>query len=312
MGDTIELRGLGHLLRRRWWVPALLAIAGVVLGVALSDTIAPVHRSQGTLLVGPINGTVTKSTTLRASESLAIFYADLARREVVLGPVVDSLHLSMSWEELRNEVNAVIPDQNPRAVTVTVTDPSKPRAVQVTAAVIKRLIVLSPAPSGQTEQGFVGEQVASLRATIKQAETQITQLQASLPQQTRPQQRDAVAQQLSDREALLNEWRHTYVELMAVDPTSDAGGLQLLDDVSPVTSLDRAGTVRQGVLGGAVGAALGLLIAWPRRGRRSRRTVAAAVTEEQVDLEAWGALVTTAAPQGAAVSGEARPPGHVT
>ena len=312
MSDTVELRGLGQRVRRRWWVPAVLAIAGVVLGVAVSDQVAPVHRAQGTLLVGPINGTVTKSTTLRASESLATFYADLARRQVVLDPVVDTLRLSTSWEELRTQVSAVIPDRNPRAVTVTVTDGSMQRAAQVTAAIVKQLIALSPAPSGQTEQGFVSEQVASLRATIKQAEKRIDELQASLPQQTDAKQREALAQQLSEREALLNEWRHTYVELMALDPTSDAGGLQLLDDVSPVTSLDRAGAARQGILGGVVGAVLGLLIIWLGFSLGPRRKVPAGVIEEQVDREAWDGLVTTAARQRVALPGEARSPSHVT
>jgi succinoglycan biosynthesis transport protein ExoP len=312
MSDAIELRGLVQRVRRRWWVPAGLAIAGVVLGVAVSDQVSPVHRAQGTLLVGPINGTVTKSTTLRASESLATFYADLARRQVVLDPVVDTLRLSRSWAELRNHVSAVIPDRNPRAVTVTVTDANEQRAAQVTAAIIKQLIALSPAPSGQTEQGFVSEQVASLRATIKQAEARIDQLQASLPQQTDAKQREALTQQLSEREALLNEWRHTYVELMALDPTSDAGGLQLLDDVSPVTSLDRAGTARQGVLGGVVGAVLGLLIVWRRFTLGPRRTVPAGVTDEQVDPEGWDAFVTTAARQDVSRPSEARLAGRAT
>jgi capsular polysaccharide biosynthesis protein len=311
MSDTIELRGLGHPLRRQWWVPVLLAIAGVFVGVTVSGLVAPVHRAQGTLLVGPINGTVTKSTTLRASESLAILYADLARRQVVLDPVVKSLHLSRSWEDLRTHVSAVIPDQNPRAVTVTVADESKQQAVEVTAAIIKQIIALSPAPAGQTEQGFVSEQVASLRATINQAETRIDQLQASLARQADPIERAALAQQLSEREELLNDWRHTYVELMAVDPTSDAGGLQLLDDVSPVTSLDRAGTARQGVLGGVVGAVLGLLIVWRRFGLGPRE-VPAAVTAEHVDQEEWDALVNTATRQGLDVPDEARSASRVT
>jgi polysaccharide biosynthesis transport protein len=283
MGDDIEFRDVGRLLRRRWWVPAILAVAGVVLGVAVSGWIAPIHRAQGTLLVGPINGTVTKSTTLRASEDLATFYADLLRRQVVLEPVVESQHLSMSWEQLRDNVSAVIPDQNARAITLTVADESKHRAVEITVAIFERLIELSPPPSGQTEQGFISEQVSSLRATIKQAETQIDGLEASAAQETSPTRRAALTQQLSDREALLNEWRQTYVDLMAVDPTSDAGGLQVLDDVTPDTSLDRASTARQGALGGAVGAVLGVLIVLRRSGRGPRRSAPAGGGDDRVD-----------------------------
>jgi hypothetical protein len=310
MSDEIELRDLGRRIRHRWWAPAILAVAGIVLGVAVSGWVAPIHRAQGTLLVGPINGTVTRSTTLRASESLADLYADLLRRQVVLAPVVKSLNLSTSWEELRDHVSAVVPDQNARAVTLTVSDDSSKQAVEITVAVLKRLIELSPPPSGQTEQGFISEQASSLRATIKQAETQIRDLEASLAQETSATERAATTRQLSRREALLNEWRQTYVELMAVDPTSDAGGLRVLDDVRPDTSLDRAGTVRGGVLGGVVGAVLGILIVWLRSGP-GRRTPPE-VSDAPVERAASDVLVTTGARQGVASPSEARSPSRAT
>ena len=95
MSDTLDWRDIAHITTRRWWIPVILAVLGALLGVYAATSLAPVHRSQGTVLVGPLDSTVTRSTTLRASESLATFYADMARRELVLVPVSERLGLEM-------------------------------------------------------------------------------------------------------------------------------------------------------------------------------------------------------------------------
>jgi len=315
MNDAVELRDLGDEFRRRWLIPAVLAVAGVVLGMFVADRVAPLYRAQGSLLVGPINGTVTRSTTLRASESLATFYADIARRQVVLGPVAGNLRLSMSWTELRNEVSAVVADQNPRLLTVTVADSSKARAVQIAGAIVNQLVALSPAPSNGGAQAFVSQQVASLQATIEQGEAQVDRLHAALVQETDAKARAILAQRLSNSEEQVNEWRHTYVELMAVDPTSDAGGLQVMDDVRSVTSLDRAGAVRQAALGGGVGAVLGLLLVWLLSGFDRRQAVLSVqVPNPKVKprREARPPHASTAARQAVVVPAGARSPGRGT
>ena len=262
MDDGVELRDLRAEFRRRWWIPAFLAVAGIVLGLLVAKQVAPVHRAQGSLLVGPINGTVTLSTTLRASESLAAFYADLARRQVVLDPATQNLRLSTPWEELRNQVSAVVSEQNPRLVTVTVSDSSSEQALEIAGEIVDQLVSLSPAPSGGGVQAFVSQQVTSLQGTIERGEEQVDRLEVALSQETDANKRQLLARRLSDQQERLNQWRRTYVELMSVDPTSDAGGLQLLDDVRPLTSLDRADAVRQAALGGVVGFVLGLLVLW--------------------------------------------------
>src|SRR4051794_22529661 len=131
MSDRLAWRELATSTVRRWWIPLVLAVVGAVLGVYAASNLNPVYRAQGTVLVGPLDSTVSRSTTLRASESLAVFYADMARREVVLAPVRKQLKLSMSLDDLRNAVSAVVPDQNPRVVTVTVESDSKRRADQI-------------------------------------------------------------------------------------------------------------------------------------------------------------------------------------
>ena len=84
MSDTLEWRDLATSTARRWWIPLVLALLAAGIGGYAATSLVGVHRAEGTLLVGPLNSTITRSTTLRASESLAAFYADVARRQVVL------------------------------------------------------------------------------------------------------------------------------------------------------------------------------------------------------------------------------------
>ncbi len=167
MSDTLDWRDIAHITGRRWWIPVVLAVLGALLGVYAATSLAPVHRSQGTVLVGPLDSTVTRSTTLRASESLATFYADLARRELVLVPVRERLGLEMPLEQLRTSVSATVPDENRRVVVVTVESGSEEEARSIASEIVTELVSLSPAPTGATAPEFVGAQVDALETTIQ-------------------------------------------------------------------------------------------------------------------------------------------------
>jgi succinoglycan biosynthesis transport protein ExoP len=262
VSDTLEWRALAHSTMLRWWVPVVLAVLGAVLGVYAATSLAPVHRSQGTVLVGPLDSTVTRSTTLRASESLAAFYADLARREIVLVPVKKQLGLKTRLEELRTSVSAMVPDQNPRVVAITVEGDSEDEARTIASAIVEELVSLSPAPTGITEPAFVSAQADALETTIQQAETEIDELQGRLSRTTGEVQRAELERTIGVKQQLLNEQRQTYVALMSLEPDSDAGGLAVLDEVASITHAGRAGPATGAVIGGAAGAVLGLVAVW--------------------------------------------------
>ncbi|MGH3413560.1 MAG: hypothetical protein ACRDPH_10825 [Marmoricola sp.] len=310
MDDHVEFRDVGSRFRRHWWVPALLAVAGVVLAVVVSNRVAPIYRAQGTLLVGPLSQTVTLSSTVNASESYAGFYADLARRETVLRPVVNQLHLKITWGQLSDEVSAVVPDQNPRVVTVEVDDPAQARANRITRAILQRLRALAPHSSGiGNEQSFLRQQATSLQSSIDDAQATVDRLQKAATKEPDAQRRAVLNQRRSDQQKRLGDFRHTYAELMSIAPEANAGGLHSLDGVMPVNSLDRAGIVRQGLLGGVVGGVLGMLIVWLLTWPRRRRP-ALAVLEEDLDRHPSPPLVSPAARQRPAMTSAARARGR--
>ena len=262
MTDSVQLRDLTGFVRRVWWIPVVLAIAGVTLGITTSTSVPPLYRSEATVLVGPTDGSITQTSTIRASEDLAAFYADMARRQVVLQPVVRRLGLPQSWVELRNQVSAVVPDENLRIVTVTVTAKSQKRATDIANQLVDGLVSLSSEDPSENAQAFINEQADNLKAMIAERKDDIDSLEAQARATNNPALKSALHQEANEKKNRLIEWQKVYVELASAEPTADAGGLQVIDEAAPVTDKGRAGTPRQAVLGGGVGVAVGVLISW--------------------------------------------------
>lgn len=283
MTDSVQLRDLTGFVRRVWWIPVVLAIAGVTLGITTSTSVPPLYRSEATVLVGPTDGSITQTSTIRASEDLAAFYADMARRQVVLQPVVRRLGLPQSWVELRNQVSAVVPDENLRIVTVTVTAKSQKRATDIANQLVDGLVSLSSEDPSENAQAFINEQADNLKAMIAERKDDIDSLEAQARATNNPALKSALHQEANEKKNRLIEWQKVYVELASAEPTADAGGLQVIDEAAPVTDKGRAGTPRQAILGGGVGVAVGFLISWLlyRRSTATDAPVSSVVRAEQ-------------------------------
>lgn len=262
MTERLALEEIARATRLRWWIPALLAVVGGVLGIVAADQVPKIYRADATVLVGPTQGAVTHSSTIRASEDLATFYADMARRQIVLQPVVDRLRLRMSWVALRDQVSAVVPPQNPRLVEVRVAGADQRQADVAANAVVRQLVTLSPPLASGNEQAFVNGQVANLKVTLADGNKEIARLKGVLARTTDPTLQDDVRRQIRQQQRLVQDWQKTYVDLITVEPSADAGGLQVLDHASAVTGLDRMASVKLAVVGFVLGGVLGLVIAW--------------------------------------------------
>lgn len=273
MNERTELRDLGEGIRRRLWIPVFFAIAGVVIGVIAALNVPIVYRSKATVLVGPTNGAVTHTSTIRTSEDLALFYADMARRQIVLDPVIDRLQLQTPWSILRNQVSAVVPTQNLRLVEVTVLGDSQQETDAIADEIVSQLVLMSPTLPGGNTQAFINEQVDRLKTAIEEAQARIVDLKAEMERSNAPrdsEQAIVLRRQLYRQQQLVGDWQKNYVDLIAAEPTSDAGGLQVIDEAAPVTDMGRAAAIRQGIITGFVGGVFGLLVAWLLYSRERR------------------------------------------
>jgi hypothetical protein len=207
---------------------------------------------------------------VRTSENLALFYADMARRQIVLEPVVRQLGLRQPWFQVRDRVSAVVPATNLRLVTVTVMG-ADPRNTQAIAnGVVDQLVTMSPAVGGGNTQAFINEQADHLKKRIESAQRRIDVVQEQISASADEAAREQLEQDLASFETRVGEWQRIYVELIAAEPTSDAGGLQVIDEAAAVEGTGRSGSTRQPVVGFGVGATLGMLLVWwlHRRARR--------------------------------------------
>ena len=270
MSQDIAVAEVSRRIFRYWWIPVLLAVIGTAVGLGAARTVPAPHRAQASVLVGSTAGSVTHSSTIKASQDLATFYADMARREVVLRPVVKRLNLHTSWDLLRNQVSAVVPPQNLRLVQITTVADTEKQSKDIANAVARQLVILSPPLPGGNEQAFVNNQVTHLKATIADGEAEVARLKDVLAHTSNTTTQDDIRKQIRTQQRLVGYWQRAYVELISVEPSSDAGGLQILDSANPVTNMDRSATIKQAGVGGLGGAAIGLVIAWIVSSRRAR------------------------------------------
>jgi polysaccharide biosynthesis transport protein len=143
----LELAAYLQLLRR-WWLPLLFAgwVAGM-LGFVVGSQIPPVYESRARLLVGPVN---TDVTTLRAAESLAQTFAELATTEPQLRAVIERLQLDMTPLDLRGSIS-VRADGATRIIAVGTVDSDADRGAAIANAVAEELIELASAPGRRPE-----------------------------------------------------------------------------------------------------------------------------------------------------------------
>lgn len=270
MNQRIELRQVTAGFRARWWIPVVLAALGATLGAVVNWSTPTTYRAGATVLVGPTNGASAQGSTVKASEGLAPFYADLARRQLVLQPVLNSLGLGGTWVALRDRVSASIPATNNRIISITASAPTAREATDIAGGVANRLVALSPAPNSGSVQGFVNDQVAELQRKIVAGEKTVASLQARLARADAAIQPD-LRDQIATQEDLINAWQRNYVTLAQADGLdANAGAMQLLDGAAATSNQGRSGAGRLALAAGLVGLALGLVLAYVLHLRATR------------------------------------------
>jgi polysaccharide biosynthesis transport protein len=271
VNERVHMSEVGWAFRRLWWIVVLLSALGAAAGLTAAQNVPPVYRSQATLLVGPTDGAITHTSTIRTSEDLAKFYADMARREIVLGPVNRKLGLDGTWVTLRNRVSSEVPDENLRLVTVTVMGPRQAETRGIADAIVSEVVALSPAVDAADDQAFVNQQAARLKSRIRSTQQSLDELRRELANADSTDAQNQISNNIAREADLLDSWQRAYVEYIAAEPTSGAGGLQVLDPAAPAPDQGRSSEIRLALVGSAGGATLGLLVAWLWHRRSSRR-----------------------------------------
>ncbi|MFJ6346469.1 polysaccharide biosynthesis tyrosine autokinase [Pseudarthrobacter oxydans] len=137
----MELSDYLRILRRNWVVITASTLAGLLLGAAMSMVTKPTYTSETQLFVAiQSSGSVQELQQGNTfSQARVQSYAKTVDSPIVLQPVIDSLGLSMTAQELATKVTATT-DLNTVLVDISVVDNSPVQAAAIAQAVSNSLI----------------------------------------------------------------------------------------------------------------------------------------------------------------------------
>lgn len=240
----------------RWWW--LVVVAGVIAGVTaffLTEGLPPTYIATATLQVGrTLNSTNPNSGEFELVSRLAITYANLARRSVVIEPVKEALNLlELPRFEVYPQVNGQLLD-----ITVTHSDPELAAAVANILA--QELIRQVPTQGDASLQTYVQEQIRRVQDEMVKTDAELSRLQIEIGSVRSA----AELASLRDQVRLLNEraeqLQTNFARLLSSTPQGSNNTLTLYQVALPPSQPQNAN--RWLVLGLAVVGAMGMAVAF--------------------------------------------------
>ena len=124
--QEIDLREYLHILRRRWWMIALISLMVILLTVVYSFFIVtPIYESATTVMVStPVTyaNSPVDMNELNLNRRLAETYGEIVRSRRVANQVISEMSLTMSPGALNNKVQ-VSQVRDTEFIRISVTDP---------------------------------------------------------------------------------------------------------------------------------------------------------------------------------------------
>ncbi|MFP8643710.1 YveK family protein [Priestia aryabhattai] len=143
MEESIDLKQLFVVIKRRFWLIALLTIiAATISGVVSFFVLTPVYEANTQILVNQAKSKEQfyNSSELQTNVQLIQTYNDIIKSPAILGEVTKQLNLDMTPKQLSNHIQ-VTNSQNSQVAHIVVQDTNARLAVKIantTAAVFKK------------------------------------------------------------------------------------------------------------------------------------------------------------------------------
>lgn len=131
MEETIDLREYFGIIKKRFWIIALITvIAAVVSGIISFFMLKPVYEAKSTLIVNTEKNEETQMITgdqFSVTQKLAVTYGEIIKSRAVLEDVIKNLKLDNEYEDLVKNVT-VSPVQDTQIISISVQDTNKQKA----------------------------------------------------------------------------------------------------------------------------------------------------------------------------------------
>ena len=131
MEETIDLREYLGIIKKRFWIIALITTIAIVLSGAISFFVLnPVYEAKSTLIVNTEKNEETQMITgdqFNVTQKLAVTYGEIIKSRSVLDDVIKNLKLDDRYEDLAKNVT-VSPVKDTQIISISVQDTNKEKA----------------------------------------------------------------------------------------------------------------------------------------------------------------------------------------
>ena len=244
------------IMRRRWRIPLLCALLGVVAGVGLSSMQDQVYAAQSVVLLEPQQASTT--ATVMDPDEVAT-QARIIASEAVAERVIDSLGLSEKPHELLRTISVEMLEQT-RTVGITAERSTAAGAAAVANAFAQGYIdsrTASAVRAANEVRGGLIEQLGTLTGQLSAVDEELGREGLA---DGRQQQLEARRQSLEARMAELR----IEVSLARDDVPSGAIGGEVLTRATRPGTAVQPRPLRAAAFGGLIGLVLGVLLAYAR------------------------------------------------
>ena len=134
MEETIDLREYFAIIKKRFWIIAIITVvAMVVSGVISFFMLSPVYEAKSTLIVNTEKNEETQMITgdqFTVTQKLAVTYGEIIKSRAVLESVISNLKLDSEYEDLVEKIT-VSPVKDTQIISISVqdTNPKKARDI---------------------------------------------------------------------------------------------------------------------------------------------------------------------------------------
>ena len=134
MEETVDLREYFGIVKKRFWIVALITIIAVVVsGVISFFMLNPVYEAKSTLIVNADKQAETQIVTgdqITVTQKLAVTYGEIIKSRIVLDDVIKNLKLENTYESLSGQIT-VSPVNDTQIISISVqdTNPQKARDI---------------------------------------------------------------------------------------------------------------------------------------------------------------------------------------
>ena len=134
MEETIDLREYFAIIKKRFWIIAIITVvAMVVSGVISFFVLSPVYEAKTTLIVNTEKSEETQMITgdqFSVSQKLAVTYGEIIKSRIVLEDVIKNLKLDDKYEQLAGNITvSAVKDTQIISISVQDTNPKKARDI---------------------------------------------------------------------------------------------------------------------------------------------------------------------------------------